>query len=126
MTTAKESFDLLEAFFIGRALAETINERLGTLAADTFAEISKLEAEIRQSISEFETEVVERGRREMMSTIIPDGTGPSTSMSSGGVQVENEEFVPADLGEAVDNLRAEIAATRALVQQIKPKFTAQP
>ena len=125
MTTAKESFDLLEAFFIGRALAETINERLGTLAADTFAEIGKLEAEIRRSISEFENEVVERGRREMMSTVIPDGTGPSTPISSGGM-VENEEFVTADLGEAVDNLRAEIAATRALIQQIKPKFMAQP
>jgi hypothetical protein len=125
LTTAKESFDLLEAFFIGRALAETINERLGTLAADTFAEIGKLEAEIRRSISEFESEVVERGRREMMSTIIPDGMSPSAPRSSGGM-VENEEFVPADLGEAVDDLRAEIAATRALIQQIKPKFMAQP
>lgn len=41
---------MLKAFFIGRALAETINERLGNVVGDTLAEIGKLEAEFRKSV----------------------------------------------------------------------------
>lgn len=41
---------MLEAFFIGRALAETVNERLGNLAGDALAEFGKLEAEFRRTL----------------------------------------------------------------------------
>jgi len=46
---AAESFNMLEAFFIGRALAETINERLGNIVGDALAEVGKVEAEFRRS-----------------------------------------------------------------------------
>jgi hypothetical protein len=48
--TATESLGMLEAFFIGRALAETVNERLGSVVGDVVAEVGKLEAELRRSI----------------------------------------------------------------------------
>lgn len=41
---------MLEAFFIGRALAETVNERLGSVVGDAVAEIGRIEAELRRSI----------------------------------------------------------------------------
>jgi len=41
---------MLEAFFIGRALAETVNERLGSVVGDAVAEIGKLDAELRRSV----------------------------------------------------------------------------
>ena len=41
---------MLNAFFIGRALAETVNERLGSAVGDIVAEVGKLEAEIRRNI----------------------------------------------------------------------------
>ena len=41
---------MLEAFFIGRALAETVNERLGSAVGDVLAEVGKLDAEIRRSV----------------------------------------------------------------------------
>jgi hypothetical protein len=47
---ATESLGMLEAFFIGRALAETVNERLGSVVGDVVAEVGKLEAELRRSI----------------------------------------------------------------------------
>lgn len=62
----------------------------------------------------------------MMIAISPDGTVPSTTAGSTPSISENAEFVPADIGEAVDNLRAEIASTRALVQQIRQKTISQP
>lgn len=41
---------MLEAFFIGRALAETVNERLGAALGDALAEFGKWDAETRQAI----------------------------------------------------------------------------
>lgn len=41
---------MLEAFFIGRALAEVVNERLGAALGDALAEFGKWDAETRQSI----------------------------------------------------------------------------
>ena len=40
---------LLEAFFVGRALAETVNERLGGALADALAEFGRRDAELRQA-----------------------------------------------------------------------------
>lgn len=48
--TDKENFNLLQTFFVGRALAEVLNERLGNAAADILAEIGKAEAEFRKSM----------------------------------------------------------------------------
>jgi hypothetical protein len=55
--TNVESLGMLEAFFIGRALAETVNERLGSVVGDVVAEIGKLEAELRRSIQYVEREI---------------------------------------------------------------------
>ena len=124
--SARESLNLLEAFFVGRAFAEVVNERLGEWAADVFAELGKLEAEIRRAQSEFEEEVMQRAQSEMRAS-----AGGSGEMSS-RYQTDDEEGSdvksrglriahsgPADLDEAVDNLRAEIAAARAALQALK-------
>lgn len=47
---AQESKNILEGFFIGRALAETVNERLGAALGDALAEFGKWDAETRQAI----------------------------------------------------------------------------
>lgn len=41
---------MLEAFFVGRALVEVLNTRLGSLVGDTLAEVGKAEAEFRRSL----------------------------------------------------------------------------
>lgn len=46
----QESRGMLEAFFVGRALAEVLNERLGAALGDALAEFGKWDAETRQSI----------------------------------------------------------------------------
>ena len=40
---------VLEAFFLGRAFAETINDRLGAALGDLLSEIAKADAERRQA-----------------------------------------------------------------------------
>ena len=41
---------MLEAFFIGRALAETLNERAGSALGDALANFGTLDAEFRQGL----------------------------------------------------------------------------
>ena len=40
---------VLEAFFLGRAFAETVNDRLGAALGDLLSEIAKADAERRQA-----------------------------------------------------------------------------
>ena len=47
---AETSFNMLEAFFVGRALAEVVNERLGAAVGDALAEAGKLDAELRRAL----------------------------------------------------------------------------
>jgi hypothetical protein len=42
--------EILGSFFVGKAFAEVLNERLGNAAADALAEFGKMEAEIRKEI----------------------------------------------------------------------------
>ncbi|DBB07309.1 TPA: hypothetical protein ACH3X3_008809 [Trebouxia sp. C0006] len=53
---------VLEAFFIGRAFAETVNDRLGAALGDFLSEIAKADAERRQVWKEFESEVQDRAK----------------------------------------------------------------
>ncbi len=118
LPAASESLNMLEAFFIGRALAEVVNERLGSLVGDTLAEVGRLDAELRRTVQDIQDEVMARAQREMAAA----AGGDSISMS-GGASGSGRALIaaPADLGESVDNLRAEVAAARALVQQVKLK-----
>ncbi|DBA83119.1 TPA: hypothetical protein ACH3X2_006644 [Trebouxia sp. C0005] len=53
---------VLEAFFLGRAFAETVNDRLGAALGDLLSEIAKADAERRQAWKEFESEVQDRAK----------------------------------------------------------------
>ncbi|WPT13936.1 hypothetical protein PSENEW3_00000068 [Picochlorum sp. SENEW3] len=110
-TTEIESFDLLQSFFYGKALAEVLNERLGNMAADVLAEFGTAEAELRKMLGDIQDEVAMRAEREIQE-------------SRGGVvgqKDRNGALLPpvVEEDEAVDNLRAEIASTRALIQQTR-------
>lgn len=61
----KESREVLDAFFIGKALAETLLERAGGVFADTLGEIAKFDAERREEIREFQDDVMGKAREEM-------------------------------------------------------------
>ncbi|GAQ77962.1 hypothetical protein KFL_000060270 [Klebsormidium nitens] len=80
------SKQVLDAFFLGRALAETINERLGTALGELISEVSRVQAEQREFIREFQEEVQNRAEAELSraakSVVWEPPTRSSTSSTS--------------------------------------------
>jgi len=93
---------LLQAFFIGRAVADVVNERLEVALTDALSELGKFDAEAREQLHQFTDEVIERANRAAEAT----NAGQSTTVRgpSGGD--------PVDLQAMIDELRAEIALLR--------------
>ncbi|CAL5229974.1 g13405 [Coccomyxa viridis] len=130
---------LLDAFYYGKAFAETLNEKLGTVLDDVLANIGKQDAERREALREFQEEVEERARRDISQSRDSAGsvsTGSAayaspTSMtmqggrasSNGAPPPSRQAFIatPPDLQETVDDLRAEMALTRISVKALKAK-----
>jgi hypothetical protein len=50
----KESKQVLDAFFLGKAFAEAVNERVGTVIGEILSDIGRRQAEQQKQIREFE------------------------------------------------------------------------
>jgi polyhydroxyalkanoate synthesis regulator phasin len=97
---------LVDAFFVGRAVAEVLSERLEHTVTDTLSELGKFDAEAREHLRHFSDEVLERANR------AAEAAGSQTGTGFGQTGSESE-----DLQAMVDNLRAEIATLRTELQQ---------
>lgn len=82
------------------------------MAADILAELGTAEAEFRKALDEIQEEVIMRAQQEINESTASSGQLPSPGSSSPTLVDEDE---------AVDNLRAEIASTRSLIQQARKK-----
>ncbi len=100
---------LLQAFFVGRAAAEVINERLEVVLTDALSEVGKFDAEAREQLRQFTQEVTERANR------AAEATNPGQATS--GVRQPSSE--PVDLQATIDELRAEIALLRNELQRYR-------
>jgi len=96
---------LVQAFFVGRAVAEVINERVEVALTDALSELGKFDAETKEQLREFTEEVMARANRAAEAS----ATGTTTNSSSGGDSV--------DLQTEIDELRAEIALLRSELQK---------
>jgi polyhydroxyalkanoate synthesis regulator phasin len=103
---------LVDAFFVGRAVAEVLSERLEHTVTDTLSELGKLDAEAREHLRHFSDEVLERANR------AAEAAGNQTSTGFGQTGSESD-----DLQAMVDNLRAEIATLRTELQQYRSSST---
>ena len=97
---------VLNSFFVGRALAQSLNDKLGETLTYTLSELGKVNAEQGEKLRQFTQEVIDRAARET-------GTagGHTTTVSPDGQTV--------DVQQTVDELRAEIARLRAEVQRYR-------
>jgi len=102
---------LVQAFFVGRAAAEVINERMEGAFTDALSELGKLDAELKEHMRSFTTEVMERAERGASSA---GGSGTYTTPTTGTGQTSSE---PLDLQAMIDELRAEIAVLRTELQR---------
>lgn len=103
---------ILHAFFVGRALAEAINDGAERLVTEALSNLGKFDAEQREHLRQFTDQVITRAQQ--AETEVEQGTQPPSS-----------GFASADLGQSqdlqatIDTLRAEIAQVRVALQQYR-------
>jgi polyhydroxyalkanoate synthesis regulator phasin len=94
---------VLNSFFVGRALAESLNDKIGETLTYTLSELGKINAEQSEKLRQFTQEVIDRATRETNNAV----GNPSTVSATGQT---------VDVQETIDALRAEIARLRAEIQ----------
>mmetsp|Transcript_1415 Transcript_1415/g.3388 ORF Transcript_1415/g.3388 Transcript_1415/m.3388 type:complete len:180 (-) Transcript_1415:40-579(-) len=70
----ESSKEILDAFFLGKAVAETISERIGDTIGEVLAEVARTDAERRRFVREIQEEVQARARGELMDSV--EATAP--------------------------------------------------
>ncbi|MBD2109728.1 MULTISPECIES: DUF6825 family protein [unclassified Nodosilinea] len=103
------SSPVLHAFYVGRALADAVNERAERLLTDGLSLVGKFDAEQREYFRQFTEEVMARAQQVEAEAGEPS-MGNTASASTGSV---------TDLQATIDNLRAEIAQVRVALQQYR-------
>ncbi|KAK6238902.1 hypothetical protein QUC31_004371 [Theobroma cacao] len=58
-----ESRNVLDAFFLGKALAEALNERIESTIGEFLGAVGRLQAEQQKQVQDFQEEVLERAKR---------------------------------------------------------------
>ncbi|AFZ12734.1 hypothetical protein Cri9333_1850 [Crinalium epipsammum PCC 9333] len=100
---------VIHAFFVGRALAQAINEQVEEALTNALSELGKFDAEQRERLRQFTQEVMERAEREAEAAVAGRTT---TAIVPHGSQ-------PLDLQVTIDELRAEVARLRAELQRYR-------
>ncbi|MCC5642653.1 hypothetical protein LC607_06750 [Nostoc sp. CHAB 5824] len=100
---------LVQAFFVGRAVSEVVNERLEVALTDALSDLGKFDAEAREQLRQFTEEVLERANRAADAANAGQATTGSGKASSDS----------GDLQADIDELRAEIALLRTELQHYR-------
>ncbi len=105
---------MLQAFFVGRALAAAVSDRAEHLVSDSLSKLGQFDAEQREHFRQFTEEVMARAEQEKAAAGADQATASASATTSTGVPVDTE-----DLQATIDNLRAEVAQVRAAIQQYR-------
>jgi polyhydroxyalkanoate synthesis regulator phasin len=89
---------VLQAFFVGRALADSVREQVENTVASALGELSKFDADQRVNLRNFTEQVLSRAQQDVTTQ------APMASV---------------DLQETIDNLRAEVAQLRDKLREIR-------
>lgn len=100
---------LVQAFFVGRAVAEILNERAEVAITDALSELGKFDAEAREHLRSFTEEVLERANQASEAAGASTYSTRSSQSGSGSVDVQA----------TIDELRADIALLRAELQRYR-------
>ena len=108
---------MLQAFFVGRALAAAVSERAEHLVSDGLGQLGKFDAEQRENFRQFTEEVMARAEQEKSAAGVSQASDFGSAGS--GTPAGASEPMADDLQATIDNLRAEIAQARAAIQQYR-------
>lgn len=103
---------LVQAFFVGRAAAEILNEQLENALTDALSELGKFDAEQREHLRHFTEQVMERANREAETATVAQTTTAIVRQDSQSVDVQA----------MIDELRAEIALLRSELQRHRSNY----
>jgi hypothetical protein len=98
---------IVQAFFVGRAVAEVLGERLEIYLTDALSDLGKFDAEVRDQLHQFTKEVIARAER--AAEAAETGTTTEGQGNAGSVDLQAE----------IDELRAEIALLRTELQKYR-------
>jgi uncharacterized protein YceH (UPF0502 family) len=107
------SSPLVQAFFLGKAVAETLREQLDHSLTDFLSEVGKFDAEQRDRLRQFTSQVYERARQAEAAAKqdrVPTNTPVTSAAAPSG-----------DLQALLDDLRAEVARLRAELKQFRDR-----
>ena len=115
---------VVDAFFLGRAFAEVLSEKLEDAYTQTINELSKFDAEQREHLKQFIEEVQTRAQQSSGGTSTASTTTTTSSPSATSNITSNDYNFnavssPGDLQEMLDQLRAEIASLRAELKKYR-------
>jgi polyhydroxyalkanoate synthesis regulator phasin len=105
------SSPLVHAFFVGRAIAEVLYERVEDGVTNALSELGKLDAELREETRTFVDEVMMRAQREQ----------DLSTQARTTTTIVPIEFQSGDLQATIDELRAEIAELRSELQRYRSR-----
>ena len=100
---------VLHAFFLGRAFAEVLSEKIEENFTNALSELGRFDAEQREQLRQFIEEIQTRAKVD----VAPGDTFNTTP----------SEDSPTDLQETIDNLRAEIARLKAELKSYRAQRT---
>lgn len=99
---------VIHAFFVGRAIAQVLNEQLEDSLTQAMSELGKFDAQQRENLRQFTQIVLERAQQEEARAT---GVSPNTSTTTNSPK--------GDLQATIDELRAEIARLRSELQNYR-------
>eukprot|EP00249_Psilotum_nudum_P030472 c43121_g1_i1 orf=665-1144(-) len=83
---AEESRAVLDAFFLGKAFAETVSEKIGTVVGEFLSDLGRLQAEQQRQLRDFQEEVQERAKLSRL----------KAARQALGSEEEREQIPPSD------------------------------
>lgn len=102
---------VIHAFFVGRAFAEVLNDKVEDVFSNALSELGKFDAQQRENMREFAQEVMARAEQQ--------AANGNQSYPSSRENFTANGSRSTDLQETIDELRAEIARLRAELKLYK-------
>jgi hypothetical protein len=104
------------AFFVGRALAEVLSEKLEESFTNLMSDLGKFDAEQRENLRQFIEEVQLRAEQAAGNTSYPN---VNTNNTSNTINIDINSTNSEDLQAMLDQLRAEIATLRSELKKYR-------
>ncbi|KAJ8534589.1 hypothetical protein K7X08_016317 [Anisodus acutangulus] len=113
-----ESKNILDAFFLGKALAEAVTERIESTVGEFLSTVGRLQAEQQKQVQDFQEEVLERAKqakekaaRETMETqgLISNSYAADTSTAGGRVTSASAASASGSVASPQTNINSQLA-----------------